>query len=208
MPSEAFFKLDEDKRKKIISAIKQEFEENSFDKASVNKIVENAGISKGSFWFYFENKEEAINYIIETYIEIEKEEAIKLLSENNGDIFECYTKLYDFIKENKFEEFKRDLLTNIFKDLIINDEKITSKFSGPNMPLLKALICDENFNNTINMQNFKNSSKEALISLIKILNYIMRSNIIDGIRGIISEEKAKENFLREIEFLKRGILKD
>lgn len=205
MPSEAFFKLNQEKRKKIINAIKQEFEENGFDKSSVNKIVENAGISKGSFWFYFENKEEAINYIVETYIEIEKEEALKLIEEKKGDIFETYICLYDFIKEKKLEEYRKELLTNIFKDLIINEEKVLDKISD--MPLLNALVNSEDFNRNLNFENLRISSKKDLMSLIKILNYIMRTNIVDGIRGIVSEDEARENYLREIEILKNGILK-
>lgn len=205
MPSEAFFKLDEDKRKKILEAIKKEIECSGFEKASVNKIVENAGISKGSFWFYFENKEEAINFIVDNYIEIEKEEAIKLIKENNGDIFKSYICLYDFLKERKVEEYKNQLLTNIFKELIINKEKVLSKFTG--MPLLDALINNEDFNNTIDMRDFVRPTKQELISLIKILNYIMRTNIIDGIRGIVSEEMARENYIRELEIIKNGVLK-
>ncbi len=205
MPSEAFFKLEESKKKKILEAIKNEFESNGFEKASVNRIVENAGISKGSFWFYFENKEEAINFIIENYIEIEKIEALKLIKEKKGDLFESYIELYDFIKEQKLEEYKRELLPNIFKDLIINKEKIFSKFSGK--PLLEALINDEEFKNNIDMRNFKRNTIEELISVIKILNYLMRTNIIDQINGVMSEEEARENFLREITIIKNGVLK-
>lgn len=205
MPSEAFFKLDESKKKKILEAIKNEFESNGFEKASVNKIVENAGISKGSFWFYFENKEEAINFIIESYIEIEKTEALKLIKEKNGDIFETYIGLYDFIKEQKLEEYKRELLPNIFKDLIINKEKIFSKFSGK--PLLEALISNDEFKNNIDMKNFKRATTEEIISLVKILNYLMRTNIMDQIHGFMNEKEARENFLREIEIIKYGVLK-
>lgn len=205
MPSEAFFKLDESKKKKILEAIKNEFESNGFEKASVNKIVENAGISKGSFWFYFENKEEAINFIIESYIEIEKTEALKLIKEKNGDIFETYIGLYDFIKERKLEEYKRELLPNIFKDLIINKEKIFSKFSGK--PLLEALISNDEFKNNIDMKKFKRATTEEIISLVKILNYLMRTNIMDQIHGIMGEKEARENFLREIEIIKNGVLK-
>ena len=205
MPSEAFYKLDESNKKKILEAIKREFECNGFEKASVNKIIENAGISKGSFWFYFENKEEAINFIIESYIEIEKEKALELIKEKNGDIFETYIGLYDFIKEQKIEEYKRELLPSIFKDLIINKEKIFKKFSP--MPLLDALMRNDDFNKNINMNRFKRPTKQEIISVIKILNYIMRTNIIDQITGNIEEKESKENFLREIEIVKKGVLK-
>ena len=207
MPSEAFFNLDDEKRIRIIESIKNEFRENGFEKASVNKIVENAGISKGSFWFYFENKKEAVNYIIDTYIEKEKEEVIKLLIKNNGDIFETYIELYDFIKETEIEEFKCELLPYIFKDLIINNNKIIDNFSTHPKTLFRELIKDTDFNKIINLEEFREPTKQELISLVKMLNYILRNNIVDAIKNIESEENAKENYLRQIEILRKGVLK-
>ena len=49
--------LDEKKRIKIINSAMEEFSNNTYDKASTNRIVENAGISKGSLFNYFGSKE-------------------------------------------------------------------------------------------------------------------------------------------------------
>ena len=57
------------------------------------------------------------------------------------------------------------------------------------------------------MNRFKRPTKQEIISVIKILNYIMRTNIIDQITGNIEEKESKENFLREIEIVKKGVLK-
>ena len=56
MPTESFYKLESTKRKKIVDAMKKEFSRVPFHEASVNRIVEEAGISKGSFWVYFKRR--------------------------------------------------------------------------------------------------------------------------------------------------------
>lgn len=206
MPSEAFFNLDKEKREKIIESMKNEFGANSFEKASVKKIVEDAGISKGSFWFYFESKEEAINFIIESYIEEENFKALELLKKHNGDIFETYIELYDFIVKPKCNKERKELFPNIFKDLIINKEKIFNRFQPNYIP--NALIQNELFRNSIDLTKTDIKTEEEIFSLVKILNYIMRSNGIDSILGKVTKEEAKNNFLREIEFLRKGVYKN
>ena len=56
MPTETFFKLTEEKRKKIIEAGKDEFSSVSLDEASIKNIAEKAGIARGSFYQYFKSK--------------------------------------------------------------------------------------------------------------------------------------------------------
>ena len=49
MPTNTFFNLPIEKKKKIMNAAKSEFVEYSFYDASINRIIKNAGISRGSF---------------------------------------------------------------------------------------------------------------------------------------------------------------
>ena len=55
--------LDEKKRIKIINSAMEEFSRNTYQKASTNKIVEKAGISKGSLFNYFQSKEKLYEYL-------------------------------------------------------------------------------------------------------------------------------------------------
>ncbi|MRR31852.1 TetR/AcrR family transcriptional regulator [bacterium] len=50
MPKPTFFNLPPEKREKIIDAAVEEFAQNGLENASTNRIVENSGISKGSFY--------------------------------------------------------------------------------------------------------------------------------------------------------------
>lgn len=58
MPKETFLNLPEEKKKKIIKAAQNEFERVPLEQASIKNIVENAGIARGSFYQYFESKED------------------------------------------------------------------------------------------------------------------------------------------------------
>ena len=55
--NDTFYKLPEIKQKKIWRAIYEEFTEYSYNDASTNRIIEKAGISKGTLYNYFKSKE-------------------------------------------------------------------------------------------------------------------------------------------------------
>jgi len=64
MPTETFFNLPEGKRRAILDIAIEEFAENEYNSASISHIVAQAGIAKGSFYQYFENKEDLYRYLL------------------------------------------------------------------------------------------------------------------------------------------------
>ena len=64
MPKQTFFNLPDEKREVIINAAIDEFAEYGLENASTNRIVANSGISKGSFYQYFEDKQDVFMYLI------------------------------------------------------------------------------------------------------------------------------------------------
>lgn len=65
MPKDTFYNLSEEKKKRIFDAAAKEFSERRFSDASINQIVKNAGIPKGSFYQYFAGKEDVYLYMVE-----------------------------------------------------------------------------------------------------------------------------------------------
>lgn len=76
MPKQTFLNLPEEKRDNIVNAAIEEFAEYGLEKASTNRIVANSGIAKGSFYQYFEDKQDVFMYLL-TVIEHEKLEYFK-----------------------------------------------------------------------------------------------------------------------------------
>ncbi len=64
MPKDTFFNLPEDKRALICNVAFDEFAEYPFDQASINRIVSNSGIAKGSFYQYFDDKKDLFLYLM------------------------------------------------------------------------------------------------------------------------------------------------
>ena len=60
MPKETFVKLPEEKKDKIIKAAKKEFARVPFEQTSIKNIGEDADIARGSFYQYFESKEDLL----------------------------------------------------------------------------------------------------------------------------------------------------
>ncbi len=91
MPKQTFLNLPEEKRKKIVNAAVDEFAQYGLENASTNRIVENSGISKGSFYQYFEDKQDVFEHLL-FIIEQEKMDFFKDKHppSNNLDTFEYY----------------------------------------------------------------------------------------------------------------------
>lgn len=62
---EKFESLPEEKKKRILDAVIEEFSLNGYDKASTNSIVKRAAISKGLLFHYFESKKKLFLYIFD-----------------------------------------------------------------------------------------------------------------------------------------------
>ena len=76
MPKQTFLNLPKEKRNTIVHAAIEEFAEYGLENASTNRIVANSGISKGSFYQYFEDKQDVFMYLL-TVLEHEKMEYFK-----------------------------------------------------------------------------------------------------------------------------------
>ena len=73
MPTQTYFNLPKEKREAIEQASIVEFANHTFSEASINQIVKASKISRGSFYQYFEDKEDCYLHIL-TMIAKEKME--------------------------------------------------------------------------------------------------------------------------------------
>ena len=66
MPKPTFFNLPGDKRQTVVDAALDEFAQHGYAASNMNRIVVAAGIAKGSFYQYFEDKKDLYFHVIET----------------------------------------------------------------------------------------------------------------------------------------------
>lgn len=65
MPKETFYNLPESKQKVVFEAAVQEFSTQRYSDASINQIVKSAGIPRGSFYQYFNDKADIFMFVLE-----------------------------------------------------------------------------------------------------------------------------------------------
>ncbi|WLR41381.1 TetR/AcrR family transcriptional regulator [Bacillus carboniphilus] len=97
-----FLSLDQEKQDRIMNAAIQEFAQKGYDDASTNKIVKEAGISKGLLFHYFKSKKELYLFLYDHLMEILVEKLYEKLDWKETDIFNIYQQ----IAVLKFDLFK------------------------------------------------------------------------------------------------------
>ena len=65
MVHERFDNLDPDKQQRLFEAAADEFADHGFEDASLNRILDGAGMSKGSLYYYFNDKGDLFATVVE-----------------------------------------------------------------------------------------------------------------------------------------------
>ncbi|MDO5726277.1 MAG: TetR/AcrR family transcriptional regulator [Tissierellia bacterium] len=117
--------VDLEKLNRIINSAMKEFGENGFEKASTNKIVKDANVSKGLLFHYFGTKENLYNYLKYFAIESMSEQIFQEIDFEDGDILErikktIYIKMgiaakYPYISDFSVQVFKDSSLEEILE---------------------------------------------------------------------------------------------
>jgi len=98
VPSSTFLNLPAEKQEKLLEAATREFSHRPFNEASINQIIKEAGIPRGSFYMYFQDKEDLFRYLLKGYVD----QLFMLLEEfllrDGGDIFQALLDLYDYVQ--------------------------------------------------------------------------------------------------------------
>ena len=95
MCSETFLRLPEEKKSRFLEAAWEEFTRVPFADASINKIVLRARVPRGSFYQYFESKDDLFAYLQQTVLEYLIAEYCKFMREAGGDIFQTQLICFD-----------------------------------------------------------------------------------------------------------------
>ena len=200
MPKETFLKLSKEKQQKVINAAKKEFARVPIENVSIKNIVEEADIARGSFYQYFESKEDLLIYILRENSEKLNTKLKDKVKETNGDIFKLYIFLYDSMIEEFTDNPDQELFKQIFINLKSSDENV---FDLVRKAKPQDII---EYYEQIDKNNLKIENHEDLVVICDMLNVITRRALIKNFKNK-SKEDCRKMFLKEIEYLKYGIEK-
>lgn len=101
MPSMTFFHLPAEKRERLLAAARAEFVRVPYEDASINRMIREAGIPRGSFYMYFTDKEDLFRYLMESYGQRMVEQVENRLDQDGGDLFQAFLDLFDYLQANR-----------------------------------------------------------------------------------------------------------
>ncbi len=91
-----FAKLPSAQQEAILRSAREEFAAHGFRDASLNRVIEAAGISKGSMYYYFDGKEDLYTHVTRTEFEGLFAAVGVLPDLGNGDADEFWSSLEDY----------------------------------------------------------------------------------------------------------------
>lgn len=199
MPSKTFFNLKGEKRERIEKALVHEFSKGSFEQASITNIIKKAGIPRGSFYQYFEDKKDAVEYLIGKFILIDYENVYQNLIASKGNIFETALKVYNYRTNEAIVNFDIGLARNILEELRKNNINLFEK--------TEVLKNKKSLTELIDKTQLNLESEEDLEYFIKILTAIIRNVTIEVFSGRLPKDEGRKILERELEIIKKGMKK-
>ena len=199
MPSDTFLRLNDEKKKKLIDASFKEFSLNNFNDASINRIIKDAGISRGSFYMYFVDKKDLYFYLLEQYLEVLIKNMKKELINNKGDLFKMFQ---ENIKKS-YTSFKKDNI-NFFKKSLENVtimEESKRTFGFRDKRLLKELIPN------INLELLNDNARRHIEVIFAINMHLLMVTLIKLLKSDSLDEEILKDYYEQLDILKYGCIK-
>ena len=139
------------------------------------------GISRGSFYQYFESKEDLLKYIIMQDTESKNKEIADLLKETDGDIFELCIFLYDKMTKKIEKDENMIVFRKIFNNIMQSKEKRVLE----NNLIDFKMICKIIKSNNLKIQN----EKELEILLKMLIDITFKSIMYSKMNENKKEER-------------------
>lgn len=205
MPTQCFFNLPKEKQMKIVGASVCELSKVPADKISINKIIQTAGISRGSFYQYFEDKFDLINYLLSDFKNEMHISFRKNLEKYNGNFLDMTKAVYDEIILLGKNQNNLRVIKNFFMSM-----KFTKSDRINFMKLFD--ISEEFFYNMFlsyaNQNNFRDSSRDFINGTVDIICLLMKQSLTDVFSDYENLETYKKDFYIQLDIIRHGVIKE
>lgn len=207
MATEKFEKLSDEKKQRIIHAALDEFSSKNYNEAAITTIVEKAGISRGSFYLYFKNKEGLYRYLINYLYIKHRKDLLNLLINKSGNLYDSLIEFFDFYISEIFESEYFAFYKNTFQYAhhhLLGDEGL---FSLDNQPSDREKQ-QQKFVDAIDTKNLKIDTSEEALEFIYLVVHVIHHMLIDEFLNNRPIREIKDKSFRAVEWLCYGIQKN
>ena len=204
MPKQTFIKLPIDKRETLIRAAIKEFSRAPLFEASISNIVKEAGIPRGSFYQYFEDKEDLYYFLLDEYSQRLRGRFISILKKQNGDLMETFIEAFGMMLVNLQSIESRQFFRNAFLNMNYKAENtLTPDVNDEQLKTRLAEVVGLVDHNKLNI-----TDEIELVHILKIMKAVTFQNLIQVFAKDLSNDESLQNYILEVNLLKKGLSKD
>lgn len=201
MPKQTFLSLPEDKQNTLIQSAKKEFSRVPLHEASIANIIKDAGIPRGSFYQYFEDKEDLYYYLLNQVAQENNKKLNSILQEKKGNLFEALLEQFRYMISLRHHEEHNDFLRYAFLNMNHRKENTMAnniyKESLKNERTQTLEMVDTSF---LNIED-----KQELSHVIRIVGAITFHNLVQVFVHDLTDEEAIFNYEAQISLIKKGL---
>ena len=199
MPTSTFFRLPEEKRERLIDAAWAEFTGNSYTDASINRIIHRARIPRGSFYQYFQDKDDLFWYLlgkIRVYFFQVFEEVLR---ETKGDLFPFPVCVFDRC-------LARTGATAPILTRCIQIVQLTPGFDFRNLLFQDEALMTENLLEMVDMTGMRAKDPDFVNHVCVLLLAALAYAVMETLKAPERWERQRDILLERIRIIKWGSL--
>lgn len=203
MPTQRFLKLKEEKKQVILEAAVHEFSRVPYSSASINQIIKEADISRGSFYTYFEDKDDLMRYMLRGFRNNCEERIFRTLKEQGGNPFGAAIKLLETVVKEDTDGLGYKMYRNMLSDMSVVNQNHLFGIKG-------FLFQDDSYREFIeklyegiNRERYP-IDVETLAYLVDMAMLIILKAVTLYYKNIVDREKLLEVTRKEMLILEYG----
>lgn len=198
MPTTTFFNLSKEKQETIFRAAMNEFSRVSYHDASINQIIMNAGISRGSFYMYFTDKADLYHYLVQTHQKKLEQRFITVLNEHQGDLIDTYLALFQMVITKMQVDAKRSFFEKIILNVNFRNDPVLNHHEQKAEMMERML-------SLFDKQKLNITSDAELLEVIDLVHILFIHSLVKVLKGNVDVAIAKATYQRQLIILKEGL---
>lgn len=197
MPKETFYNLSEEKRKRILDAAAEEVIRVPASEMSINKIIQKAEISRGSFYQYFEDKHDLIQYMLSDYINILKDGIRESLEVCQGNIFDAALRVVDGVIFLGRDERNQRGMKHIIGEA---DKKECSLdfILGLQNEIVEILV------DGMDRRQLKEEGDAEAVLLARLVFLLLKNAAAECLLDISHADRVRREFIGQLKMIRQG----
>lgn len=203
MPTDRFYHLPKEKRISIREAAIREFTRVPLEQVSINQIVKDAGISRGSFYTYFEDKRDVMMYLLQDIKEKMEQICLRSLRLHKGDYFLMMEDAFDYVVTYMKEEDHMRLYHNMLFHSGLFEKMLSGDLPGQESELNGSRLGTWFYEHLDQAEGcYRQPVRERFELLMEVTGPLMMKGACEYCYGNENFEEAKQKFHQKLELLK------